>query len=302
VLNTLFNKAIHIGKKIRTESDIDSHPTSVGHAAVDFAVEEIGVLENKNIMVIGAGEMSAITVRCLFQHGAKTVIVSNRSYDRAVQLADEFGARAIGFDQMFQELQSADLVVCCTGAAHYVLTYGRYSPALAERKGKKIVLIDISVPRNIDPEIGTMPGVSLYDIDNLQQVVDENFAEREKAAGLAELMLQTELSSYKHWLQGMHVIPIITALKERGENIKQKELKKAFNKLGTMTEREQNIITTLAHGIVNQMLHDPIVNLKGLAADNQGPVYVEMVKNLYDLSINAGEYEQHDQAEVRHQR
>ena len=302
VLNTLFHKAMYVGKKIRSETNIDRHPTSVSHAAVDFAVRKLGALKNTKIVVMGAGEMSAVTLRCLFQHGAKAVIVSNRSYDRAVQLADEFGARAIGFDLLPCELELADLVICCTGANHHVMTYPAYQAVLTQRQKENIVIIDIAVPRNIDPEIGTIPGVYLYDIDHLQHTVDDNYHEREKAAALAEQIIQTELLKFTRWLNGMHVIPVIASLKARGEAIEKKELKKALNKLGKISEREQNIISSMAHSIINQLLHAPIINLKEMAASQQENFHAEMVKNLFGLSLSAGENERNDQAEIGRQR
>ena len=300
VLNTLFHKAMHVGKKVRAETGIDTYPTSISHAAVDFALRELGELEHKDILVMGAGEMSSITVRCLHQHGAQKVTIANRTYEKALQLVDETGARAIGFDELPQELPHADLVICCTGANFHLLTYDVYEPVLSNLPKGKIMIIDISVPRNIDPEIGRIPGVSLNDIDQLRNVVDENYSEREKAANLAERIIQEELVKFKSWLDGIHVIPVIAALKAHGEEIKTRELKKAFNKLGDLSEREQNIISSMAHAIVSQLLHDPIVNLKEIAAKQQGHFHAELVKKLFDLSIDTGEYVNHDQTEARH--
>jgi len=166
ILNTLFHKAMYVGKKARSDTDIDAYPTSVSHAAVDFAMSELGELEHKDILVIGAGEMSSMTVRCLFQHGAKNVTVANRTYEKARQLVDETGARAIGFDILPWELPRADLVICCTGANFHIMTYAVYEPVLSNLPKGKMMIIDISVPRNIDPEIGRIPGVSLNDIIN----------------------------------------------------------------------------------------------------------------------------------------
>ncbi|MDR1616896.1 MAG: glutamyl-tRNA reductase [Syntrophomonadaceae bacterium] len=303
VLNILFHKAMFVGKRVHTDTNIDRYPTSISHAAADLAVQELGNLADKRVLVIGAGEIGEITVQCLLQHGAKSVALANRTFERARRMADKYNVRAVNFGDLPEEFSGADLVISCTDTGgRYILKREIYGHLLERRMGGKMLMIDISVPRNIDPELADIPGSCLFDIDRLRDVVDDNHAERVREAFEAEKIVKEELNKFIAWLDGMYVIPVITALKSHGEEIKKRELKKAYNKLGKLNEREQNILNTLAHSIVNQLLHDPIVILKEMADKQQGHYYAEIVKKMFSLSVMSGEWESNKHAEVRHQR
>lgn len=301
VLNTLFQKAINIGKRVRTETSIDRHPVSVSHAAVELAKQVLGSLDNKSVLVVGAGEMSELTTRCLVTQGVNSVIVSNRSFDRAEEMAGQFGGKAVRFDRLPEELLNADIVISCTAASHYVIRSDNCGNRLNEREGRHIIMIDIAVPRDIEPGIAGIPGVYVYDIDDLQHVMDETLLERQKAVQAAEKVITAELIKFNEWLGTLYVVPVITALKNRAEIIKQNEVRKALNRLGKISDREKNIISAMAHAIVNQILHDPIVNLKGMAVSQQGHLYAEVVKKLFDLS-DVREYEGNAKVESGYQR
>ncbi len=302
VLNTLFQKAIHVGKKVRTDTGIDSHPVSVSHAAVELARQVLGSLEGKSVLVVGAGEMSELTTRYLMTQGVNSVIVSNRSFERAQEMAEEFGGYAVKFDLLPEELKSTDIVISCTAASHYVLRTDNCGSMLADRNGRRIIMIDIAVPRDIDPGLGNISGVYVYDIDDLQNVMENNLIEQQKATSAAEKIIAEELIKFNEWLGTLYVIPVITGLKTRAEIIKQNELRRALNRLGKISEREKNIISTMAHAIVNQLMHDPIVNLKEMAVSQQGHLYAEIVKKLFDISIDSREYEDEVKVETGHQR
>ncbi|MEN6389772.1 MAG: glutamyl-tRNA reductase [Syntrophomonas sp.] len=302
VLNTLFQRAIHVGKKVRTDTNLDCHPVSVSNAAIELAGQVLGDLGNKSVLVVGAGEMSEMTTRYLVTQGVSSVIVSNRSYDRALEMAEQFGGRAVRFDRLPDELLNADIVISCTAASHYVMHCDNCREVLAARMGKRIIMIDIAVPRDIDPELQNIDGVYVYDIDDLQNVMDHSLLERQKAIQEAEKIIADELVKFNEWLGSLYVVPVITALKTRAEIIKQNELRRALNRMGKLSEREKNIMSTMAHAIVNQILHDPIVNLKEMAVSQQGHLYAEVVKKLFDLSSEAREYEDDAQVESGHQR
>jgi len=293
VLNTLFQKAINVGKRVRTDTIIDKQPLSVSYAAVEFARKVLGNLENKTVIVVGAGEMSELTTKYLMLNGVQSVIVSNRSYDRAVNMARKFNGRAVRFDQLTTELKSVDIVISCTAANHYVIHQDNCREVLRSRNGRKIIMIDIAVPRDIDPVLKDIEGVYIYDIDNLQNVVDTNYIEKHKAVLKADKIIMEELVRFNEWLSSLYVVPVITALKRKGEEIKQDELKRALNRLGKLSERDQNIVSTLVNSIVNQLLHDPIVNLKEMAISNQGHLYAEVVKKLFSLQIDKEEYDKY---------
>lgn len=294
VLNTLFQKALYVGKKVRTETMIDQHPVSVSYAAVELARSILGSLNDKTVMVIGAGEMSELATSYLVQNGASSVIVSNRSYDNALRLAEKFSGKAVKFDEMEKYLFAADIVISCTSANHYVMRRDNCETALKSRKGRKIILIDIAVPRDIDPELEKIEGVFIYDIDDLQNVVDASYLERQRAAKKARKIIAEEIEEFNEWLSCLYVIPVIKALRMRGEEIKQKEMARAFNRLGDLSEREKKVITSMANSIVNQLLHFPIINLKEMALSNQGHMYSEVAKKLFALNVEEEEQEKYD--------
>jgi glutamyl-tRNA reductase len=297
VLNSLFQKAIYVGKKVRTETAIDQHPVSVSYAAVELAKKILGSLEEKTVLVVGAGEIGDLTTKYLLQNGVSSVIVSNRSYEKAVEMASLLDGRAVKFDALGEELKNADIVISCTAASHYVIKEENCREALLYRQGRRIILIDIAVPRDVDPALRTIDGVHLYDIDDLHGVININFGARQKAAIMANDIITEQLVEFNEWLASLYVVPVIAALKNHGETIKQNELKKAFNKLGKVSERERDIITALANSVVNQLLHYPVVNLKEMAVSNQGHLYAEVVKKLFGLQF--ADEEQEEYAEIK---
>lgn len=299
VLNALFQKAIYVGKRVRTETIIEKHPVSVSYAAVELARQRLNGLEGKTVLVVGAGEMSELTTRHLMMNGVDSVIVSNRSYDRAEELAREFNGRAVYFDELPGELLNADIVISCTAASHYVIRDDNCREALSNRQGKSIIMIDIAVPRDIDPALGDIPNVFVYDIDDLQEVVSLDNAKRQKAMLEADRIIGEEIVKFNEWLASLYVVPVVSALKSMGETIKETELNRAMNRLGKLTEREEKIISSMATSIVNQLLHYPVVNLKEMAASNQGHLYAEVVKKLFDLQVDMEELEHEERFEVR---
>lgn len=283
ILNVLFHQAITTGKRVRSETGIDQHPISISYAAVELAKRVFGQLNGCSVLVIGAGKMSELTTRYLVDNGVSGVIVSNRSYERAVQLAGQFGGKAIRFSEMMDYLEHADIIISCTAASHYVVRLPEIREVLKKHPGKKFLMIDIAVPRDIQPEVGQLPGVTLYDIDDLNDVVDHGLAERKRAAAIAEAIIDEEVSSFMKWMGVQYVVPTIAALKRRGEEIKQKELRRALNRLGELSKHDQKVICSLANSIVNQLLHVPITQLKEYALTPNGYLYMEALQKLFQL-------------------
>jgi len=294
VLNALFQKAIYVGKKVRTDTNIDNNCLSISYAAVELARKTLGVLQNKTVLVVGAGEMSELATKYLMQNGVKSVLVSNRSYDKAVKLAQEFDGRAVKFDDLPNELIKADIVISCTSANHYVIREDNCGSVLRSRSGRKIIIIDIAVPRDVQPELHEITGVIIYDIDDLNSVVEINYLERLKAAKEAEKIVEQEMINFNEWLAALYVVPVIKSLKAYGENIKQNELRKAFNRLKNLSEQDKKVISAMAHAIVNQFLHSPMVNLKEMAVKNQGHLYAEVTKKLFALDTSQEENTIHE--------
>lgn len=288
-LNTLFQQAIRTGKRARAETGIDQHAVSISYAAVELAKQIFKDLSGRSVLVIGAGKMSELTTRHLVANGVSGVIVSNRSYDRAVVLASEFDGMAVKFDDLFTYMEKSDIVISCTAASHYVVHQHQVKELIERNPGKKLMMIDIAVPRDIEPDVRQIPGVTVYDVDALQNVVDSNFDKRKHSALMAKAIIEEDTREYMHWLQTQFVIPVIAELKERGETIKQKELRRAYNRLGELSDHDRKVISSLANSIVNQLLHDPVTRLKSYAASEKGPLYTEALENLFDLGQKQGD-------------
>mgnify|MGYP001627178942 CR=1 FL=1 len=285
VLNTLFQQAISVGKRVRTETGIDQNAVSISYAAVELAKSKFPELSRHKVLIIGAGKMSELAARYLVANGVSGVIVSNRSYQRAAELAAQLNGLAVRFDQLYRYMEEADIVISCTAATHYVVHYREMAEVVARRQGRELMIIDIAVPRDVDPAVGRLPGVTLYDIDDLQQVVDHNLAQRKKAAALAEGIIEEELQQFMQWLSMQFVVPTIIALKRWGEELKERELRRALNRLGPLSERERKIIGSLANSLVNQVLHVPITQLKSYALTPEGHLYMKVLQNLFRLEL-----------------
>ena len=302
ILNVLFQKAIRVGKKVRTQTSLEKLPLSVSYAAVELARQSLGTLAGKTVMVVGAGEMSELTTRHLMTNGVQSVIVSNRSFDKAADMAARFNGKAIRFEELPVELGRADIVISCTAASHYVIHSDNCASVLSARNGRKIILVDIAVPRDIDPALTAIAGVDIYDIDDLQGVVELNEVERQQAIYEAERIISREIIRFNEWLATLYVVPVIADLKALGARIKESELQRAMNRLGNVSPREEKIIASLANSIVNQILHQPIVTLKDMAITNQGHLYAEMVKKLFDLQAEPEDQYAYTNLEIRNQR
>ncbi|WP_206811641.1 glutamyl-tRNA reductase [Paradesulfitobacterium ferrireducens] len=285
VINVFFQNALTVGKRVRTETKIDQHPVSISYTAVELAMQKFPNLKGKTIMILGAGEMSYLTAKHLVAAGASTVLVSNRSYDRALSLAAEFNGRAVRFDEMDAYLGEVDIIISATASVHYVLLPERVEKIMRARAGRALLIIDIAVPRDVHPEVGSIPGVTLHDIDDLQGVVDRSLQARESAAVQGKKIIEEEMKHFLKWHNSLFVIPTIVALKQRAEEIKEVQLSRALERLGTLTPKQEKAIRSLANSIVNQLLHAPITNLKEFADTRQGHLYTEILQNLFDLSV-----------------
>lgn len=285
VLNTLFQQAITVGKRVRTQTGIDKNPVSISYAAVELARQAFGSLQGRSVLVIGAGKMSELTSLHLVSNGVEGIIVSNRSYDKAAAMAQKFGGRAVKFDELFRCMDRADIVISCTSASHYVIRLNDVLDLMKRRSGARIMIIDIAVPRDIDPAVAGIEGVTLYDVDDLQNVVDQNLQERKKAAVAGEVIIEEELGQFMKWLGTQFVVPTIASLKTLGEHVKQKELRRALNRLGEISDHDRKVVSSMANSIVNQLLHIPVTRLKEYALSPEGHLYTEVLQNLFDLEV-----------------
>jgi glutamyl-tRNA reductase len=281
----LFQQAIMIGKRVRTETGIDQNAVSTGYAAVELARTHLSTLESRTVLMVGAGKISELTARHLVANGVTSVIVSNRSFERAESLAAQLDGKAVKFNELYRYMEEADIVISCTAASHCVIKAADMRRVMERRQGRRMVMIDIAVPRDIETEVGSIEGITLYDIDDLKNIVDNNLEQRKKAAVLAENIIEDELDDFMRRLGMQFVVPTITALKQWGEAVKQKELKRALNRLGDLSEHDRKVVASLANSIVNQILHLPVSKLKSYALTTEGHLYTEILQNLFDLEV-----------------
>ncbi len=293
VLNTLFQQAVTVGKRVRTETEIDRNAVSISYAAVELAKQRLDGLAGRSILVVGAGKMSELTAKHLVSNGVTDVLVANRSFEKALALAGQFNGQAVKYEEVFDHMANVDIVISATSATGYIIGHKEIHKVMQKRSGKRFFLMDIAVPRDIDPAVAEVAGVDLYDIDDLQNVVDNNMVERKKEAVKAERIVEEEMDGFLKWLSMQFITPTVAALKQRGEDIKQKEINRVFNRMDGLTEREKKVISSMANSIVNQLLHDPVVQLKHYALSHQGHLYCEILQNLFNLEV-AGQQRRHE--------
>ncbi|MDI3280877.1 MAG: glutamyl-tRNA reductase, partial [Bacillota bacterium] len=224
------------------------------------------------------------------------LVVVNRTYERACQLAQEFGGQAVPWENLREALVQADIVISSTGAPQVVLEYELVREVMWARRNRPLFLIDIAVPRDIDPRAHELDGVYLYNIDDLQAVVEANLRKREQEVVRAEQIIAEEVRAFSEWWAAREVVPLIRALKERGREIQQQELEKLFKKMPHLSEREKNLIATMSHVIVNKLLHHPVVFLKEIACEEDNARYLTMARNLFNLELIPEEGQEGGQA------
>lgn len=283
ILNRLFLSAIECGKRVRTETAIGESPVSVSYAAVQLAKNVFETLEGRAVMVVGAGEMSELTIKHLISNGANPVLVTNRTFSKARELAEEFCGVAVPYDERFEKMSGADIVISSTGAPSYVIGKPDVQKLIRSRKFRPIFMIDIAVPRDIDPEVGKLENVFLYDIDDLNHVVDEGLQERKREAERGKSLIEEDVEEFLVWLSTLDVVPAIKALNKFASDVKQVELDRAFRKLKDLNEKEREAVKALAKGVLRKILHKPIVRMKEASTKNRGYKYVEAVKYLFEL-------------------
>jgi glutamyl-tRNA reductase len=280
-LNKLMRKSVSVAKRIRTETKIAESAVSISFAAIELAKKIFDDLSTKSFMLIGAGEMAELAARHLINNGVKDVYITNRTIARAEELALEFRGKVIPFENFIQELQYTDIVICSTGAPHYILMKDHVHKTMKERKQKPMFIIDISVPRNIDPEINDLDNVYLYDVDNLQGIIDTNIQERAMEAEKAEKIVDEEIGSFLKWNDSLAATPTIVALRSMAEEIRKTELEKTLQKLGPVEEKTIKSIEQLSTAIVNKLIHPPTAALK--SEEDEREQMLDIVQKLFKL-------------------
>ena len=283
ILNKVFRKAISVAKRVRTETKIAENAVSISFAAVELAKKVFGRLEGKEALLVGAGEMAELAVRHLLDNGVRKVMITTRNFDNAIELAKRFDGIPLRLEEFPRYLAEADILICSTGASHYVISEEHIGKAIQRRMNRPIFLIDISVPRNIDPHVNRIDNVFLYDIDDLQLIVDANLEGRQREALKAEGIISEELQGFNKWLKSLEVVPTITALREKAEEIRRVEMNKFISKLSHLSPEQREVVDGLIASIINKLLHSPLVALKDESRSKNGALYVEAVRRLFNL-------------------
>jgi glutamyl-tRNA reductase len=279
VANRLFQDALRTGKRVRTETGISRSPASVASVAVALAHRTLGGLAGRHVLVIGAGKHGELTARTLTEQGADTVFVASRAHDRAGSLARRFGGAAVPFEDLPEQLVRADLVLTCTACPYRILT----REDLADVAGR-LVVIDTAVPRDVDPSARDLPGVELYDLDDIERELARNLSAREEEALRAEPIVEEELASFERWLGSLEVVPTISALRERGRAAVDRALRENERRWQALTDDDRERVELVARAVVSDLLHEPTLSLRRAGERGSSSPYVETVRELFGLS------------------
>ncbi len=288
LLDRLFRQALHAGRRARVETAIGESPASVPAAAAALAQQVFGDLDGHKILLVGAGKMSELTARNLRSRGGIIAAVANRTREHGEALANQTASQAVGLDEIPALLSSVDVVVTSTSASGFVIEPGAASAALRSRRGRPILFVDLAVPRDVDPALASVDGTFVYDVDDLEAVVEASLAGRRVEAVRAEQIVAAEAERFREWQASLAVVPAIASLRARAEEIRSGELAKAEGRLGRLPESERKLVESVTSQIVAKILHLPTVRMKEAAAGAEGVVYADVVRHLFGL----GEEEQ----------
>jgi glutamyl-tRNA reductase len=280
--NHLFKAALATGKRVRSETKIGERRLSVSSVAAGLASEQLHGLERHEVLILGAGETSELAARALSGHGVEAIFVANRRHERAVSLAQRFGGQAIGFDALPQELERADALVCATSSPHAILGAEELAAVMQAREGRPLLIIDLAVPRDVAPEVREVPGVALYDVDDLHAVVQRNRSVRQAEARRAEGIVEEEIQHFAAWLGELEVRPTLAALRERGRAIAEQLVRENAGRWESASARDLERVEALAQAIVNRLLHEPTLRMKQLA-DERVHLRMQVVRELFGL-------------------
>lgn len=283
VFNQLFKQAITVAKRGHSETDIGANAVSISYAAVELAKKIFGTLTEKHVLIFGAGKMGELAIQNLHANGASRVTVINRTFEKALHLASRFDGEAKTLQELQCALVEADILISSTGATEFVITKDMMQQIAKMRKGKPLFMVDIAVPRDLDPQIAELDGMFLYDIDDLEGIVEANLQERKKAAEKIMLMIEKEIVDFKQWLNLLGVVPVISALREKALAIQSETMDSMERKLSHLSDRDIKIINKHTKSIINQMLKDPILQAKELAGESNAAHQLDLFVKIFNI-------------------
>jgi glutamyl-tRNA reductase len=283
VLNRLFQSALLVGGRVRSETTLGHGALSVSSAAVQLSKKIFGGLVGRRAMVLGAGEMAELALASLQQEGVRAAIVANRTFERASALAAQYGATAVHYDEAWDALAEVDLLLCSTASPRPVVSTERVRAAVERRGDRPLCILDIAVPRDVDPEVARLANVFLYDMDDLHAVVDSNRARRHDALPAAEAVIGAEVEKYWQWLAGLAAVPVVTQFRDEMNRLRERELSTALRRLPDLTAEQRDALEHFSHSLMNKFLHAPSVRLRAAAANGRGLGVVDAARYLFAL-------------------
>ena len=283
VLNPLFRHALEVGKRVRTDTAISRNITSVSQAAVAMATERLGGLEGRQVLVVGAGEMGEGLARALHSGGVAGILVANRTWERAVDVAERLGGTPVRLDDLPRHLATVDVLLTSTGASAVILEHGDLATVVGRRDGRNLLVVDIAVPRDVDPTAGEIDGVTLLDMDDLRAFAEAGIRERQRELTAVQAIVEAELDRYVAASTARSVAPLVSSLRNRGEEVRAGELERLAARLGDLDPRQKEAVEALAAGIVGKLLHEPTVRMKDAAGSARGERLAEALRDLFDL-------------------
>ena len=283
IFNQLFKQAVTFAKRAHAETAIGENAVSVSYAAVELGKKIFGSLNHKHVVILGAGKMGELAIQNLHGSGAEKVTVINRTFEKAKELASKFDGNAKPMDELQCALLEADILISSTGSTEFVIDLELMQFVERLRKGKPLFMVDIAVPRDLDPRIGDLPNVFLYDIDDLQGIVEANLAERERAAQQINQMIETEIEQFNDWVTTLGVVPIIAALRQKANTIQAETMASIENKMPNLTDRERKILSKHTKSIVNQLLKEPILQAKELSVAKDPSAQLQLFQQIFGI-------------------
>ncbi len=282
-LSGLMQRAFTCAKRVRTDTKIAKNPVSIAYAAADLAERIFGALEEHSILILGAGEMGTLTARHLIRKGVDRVLVANRTYQDAVDLARDLDGEAINFERFLECMDKADVVIVSTAAPHYVLKADQAQGIMKARRRRPLFIVDLAVPRNVDPDLNDVDNIFLYNVDDLQAVADAGMAERQREAVRAEELIEEELRGYAAWVRSIAAQPTIVDLRRRFHEVAESELRRLRSRLGSLRPEQEEAVGNLLRSVVNKLLHSPVVELKQALRSQDGHELVILARRLFEL-------------------
>jgi glutamyl-tRNA reductase len=294
ILNRLFRGALAAGKRARSETAVSEKGVSISSVAVELAQRTLGDLAKRRVLVIGAGETAELTARALVARGVATVFIANRRYDRAIGLAQRFGGEAVRFDELPEQLQQADIVVSATNSPHHIVEPDELRQVTENRDGRPLLIIDIAVPRDVDPACREIAGISLHDVDDVQGIVERNASGRAVEARRADTILDAERAGFERWLGSLEVLPTVAALRERADEIVRRVLAENESRWESLSDADRERLEKMASAIASRMLHEPTLRMKRSAEDEDTYAYVHALRELFGLDAETAPAEERD--------